>query len=132
MGLNVDFILDPDFEEAHPQNDIRSIGWNMELLDALAKKGGVTPLGEMGLMDPEEPEDDEGYTAIPVKDGIRTIELLLEALRATPVDPEEQSRLRVTLESLDEGPELLIEELEEILSCFRMAAPEATFRFIQV
>lgn len=140
MGVNVDFMLDPDLEEAHPQNDIRSIAWNLEVLDALARKGGVTPLGEMGLYDepPQDDEDqdddaeDEGITLVPVKDGIRTIEFLLEALRAKPVDPEEQSRLRAILESLNEGPERLIGELEEILSGFRMAAPDAKFRFIEV
>lgn len=144
MGLNVDFLLDPELEDAHPQNDIRSIIWNIEVLDALAKKGSVTPLGEMGLSDGEDDEDyeddeddevgddEEDYTLFPVKDGIRTIEFLLNALRAKPKDPKEQARLKATLKSLQEGPELLIEELEEILACFRMAAKKAKFRFILV
>lgn len=137
MGLNVDFILEPEIEEAHPESDIRSVLWNLEPLDALANEGGVTSLGEFGLAydedDDEEGVEDDDRVLFSSKEGIKTIEFLLTTLRSKPKDKKERARLEKVIKSLEEGPEFLLVELEELLQCLKTAAKKkAKFRFILV
>ena len=137
MGLNVDFILEPEIKGAHPESDIRSVLWNLEPLDALANEGGVTSLGEFGLAydedDDEESVDDDDRVLFSSKEGIKTIEYLLTTLQSKPKDKKERARLEKVLKSLEEGPDILIVELEELLQCLKTAAKKkAKFRFVLV
>ena len=130
MGLNVDLLLEPDVKAAHPENDIRGVILDIEILDIWARAGGHVPLSEMGIADESEvlPED---LPLFHPRDGIRLIRFLLSCLNFSPKNAKDKQALATFLSGLDEDPKVLTEELEELLACLQAAQKrKARFRFM--
>ena len=119
MGINVGVMFEPErnLENAHPENDIRLVADNLDQLDAIAALHGVATLSELGLGD--DPEEIDRPEMLDPQQGIRTLKALIETLNTEPDENPE-----------GEYPDVLIEELEELLQCLQKAeAQSARFRF---
>ncbi len=130
MGVNVDISLRPEIWDAHPNSDIRSVIWNIGVLDELADEEGMTSLSELGLAEEDDDEEEDSNPHyFKAAEGVATIECLINRLRSTPKEAKERARHKKRLASLQDGPEALIEELEELLRSLKVAEKrKAKFR----
>jgi len=120
-GKNLDVAFSPPVKSARITNDIQLMITNLEELDAMARAAGVTPLSAFGLADSSRKRKRASKAALHTsRDGVTTVTSLISTLRARPAaNPE-----RVY-------PDVLLQELEEVLGCLRKGvSKKAKFRFV--
>lgn len=122
MSMTLDFFFVPEIERAHASNDMVFVLDHLVALDKMARKAEVRTLSDMGVADDPEDGTPSDDAMVDPKEGIRTLDVILAELRQKPAkNPEKQY------------PDLLLEELQELIQSLQKAAKKkAKFRFMVV
>jgi hypothetical protein len=121
MSVNLELILEPEIEAAHPEGDIHLSLTYLEELDRLAKKLKIAPLSSF-LIEGADEEFDEEPELFDAAAGLATLEALLKAVDSGSTDFTDA-----------EETEILADELRELIGCLQKARKKkARFCFITV
>ena len=133
MGRYVELICEPEPKKKDIDNDVKIIIGEIEALDALADEIGVRALGEFGLS--EQDEDDEDWDSAAFfdpKEAIESIDGLIAALRLPP-PPKAKGKKKPASSDFNYERDEIIEELDELRRRLKLIARGKTrFRFVIV
>jgi hypothetical protein len=120
MSVNLDLLLEPEIEDAHPESDIHLCLTYIDDLDSIARRKKVKTLTSFIAGDADEDADEADLTLFDAAAGLATIDALLAELRAG-------TQAFTNAEEM----QIVVEELEEVAQCLRQAA-NAAARFCLV
>jgi hypothetical protein len=120
MSVNLDLLLEPEIEDAHPESDIHLSLTYIDDLDDIAKRRKVQTLTSFIAEGGDDDEGEGDLTLFDAAKGLATTDGLLAELRTGKhafTNAEEM--------------QIIVEELEEVAQCLRKAA-DARARFCLV
>ena len=115
MGLTLAIVYEPEpeNEDAQLMSDIKFVLDNIDDLDELANRLGVTPITMLGGSEDIDEMSEDPPEFFDLSLGIETLDALLKELKKNPKSNPESDE-----------PQILLDELAEMLGCLRLAAEE--------